>query len=292
MKHKLATLLICMSIGLTGCSNKTFNTAVEQGNEALSNKDYSKAEASFRLALAEKNDDSIFKLNEQTIKISSILNYIKNKEYDKALDACKAIEKDGFANDLIKKDISDLKKDIEAFQSKSSLEEEKTEVSNPSKDDTTNQNKSEDPIEKAKNAIYKSEGLSSSSIKLTYQPSSNLGTVISNDIKNKYYVFTIENLSDGTEWDSYLIVDKSSFAVFDMDMYGNIQQANAKKTDTKNISDEYTCLVYKDCTIDFVHGHDEEGNWTPEDANGERGYGVCVECGECVVGNDPHACFE
>lgn len=241
MKHKLATLLICMSIGLTGCTNKTFNTAVEQGNESLANKDYIKAEASFRLALAEKNDESIFKLNEQTSKIISIQGYIKNKDYDKALDECKSIEKDGFSNDLIKKDVSDLKKEISDLQEKLTVDEdkkdEKVDVSDTSKDDTPKETSSEDPIEKAKNYIYKSKGLSSNSVKLIYQPSSNLGTIISNDIKDKYYVFTVENLSDGTEWDSYLIVDKSSFKVLDMDMYGNVQQSQSNNSSSNQTYD-------------------------------------------------------
>lgn len=235
MKHKLATLLICMSIGLTGCSNKTFNAAVEQGNEALANKDYSKAEASFRLALLEKNDDLIFKLNEQTNKIISILDYIENKEYDKALDECKEIEKDGFSNDLIKNDVTNIKKDIEKGKKLDSdvvNQESKTvEINNTKDDNKYNKEKqikqtpsdAQDDIDLARATIYQCRELSYKEVDVQYQPPSSLGTAISDDIKNTYYIFLVEDLADGTIRDTYIIVDKTYFTVNDMDMYGNIQ---------------------------------------------------------------------
>lgn len=227
MKINLIVPLICIAITLTGCSKKNFDNAVKQGNDSLAKKEYTKAEASFRLALAEKNDDEIFKLNEQTNNIISILEYIEDKELDKALKLCKEIEDQGFANDLIKKDIQDIKieagKEVDKVKLQNDIDKKElsTNSKNISKDKEVNTEK--DPIEKAKDAIYSARGLSSNKVKLNYYPSSDLGTIISNDIKNKYYVFGVENKSDGTEWDSYLIVDKNSYNVLDMDMYGNVQ---------------------------------------------------------------------
>ncbi len=234
MKIKLIWCLLCMSIVLTGCSNKNFDNAVNQGNEALANKEYTKAEASFRLALAEKNDDEIFKLNEQTNKMIQILKYIEDKDFEKASKICSEIEKDGFSNDLIKTDIKEIKKEIDKLQKNQneSKEEAKPKDDEIEKKQDKNENTKKDPIEKAKEAIYSSRGLSSKKVKLKYYPSSDLGTIISNDIKNKYYVFGIENLSDNTEWDSYLIVNKNSYEVLDMDMYGNIQGNQSNNVST------------------------------------------------------------
>ncbi|WP_270505630.1 hypothetical protein [Paraclostridium sordellii] len=236
MKIKLIWCLLCMSIVLTGCSNKNFDNAVNQGNEALANKEYTKAEASFRLALAQKNDDEIFKLNEQTNKIIQILRYIEDNDFEKALKTYNEIEKDGFANDLIKNDIKEIKKEIDKLQKNQneSKEEVKSKDDKMEKKQGENENIKKDPIEKAKEAIYSARELSSKKVKLKYYPSSELGTIISNDIKNKYYVFGIENLADNTNWDSYLIVNKNSYEVLDMDMYGNIQgiQQNNMATET------------------------------------------------------------
>ena len=234
MRIKLIGIFLCTSIMLSGCSNKTFNNAVNQGNEALANKDYTKAESSFRLALAEKNDDKVFKLNEQTNEIIQILKYIEDKDFEKALKICKEIEKDGFANDLIKNDIKEIKKEIDNLQKNQneSKEEVKHKDSKKEKKQIKTEITKKDPIEKAKEAIYSSRGLSANSEKLIYYPISHLGMIISNDIKNKYYVFGVENLTDNTTWDSYLIVNKNSYEVLDMDMYGNIQGIQSNNVST------------------------------------------------------------
>lgn len=202
MKRKLIGIFVCTSIMLSGCSDKNFDNAVSQGNEALANKDYTKAEASFRLALAEKNDEEIFKLNEQTNKMIQILSYIEDKDFEKSIKICNEIEKDGFVNDLIKSDIKEIKKEIDKLQKNQNeaKEEVKPKDDKIEKQQGKNENIKKDPIEKAKEAIYSARELSSKKVKLKYYPSSELGTIISNDIKNKYYVFGIENLSDNTNW--------------------------------------------------------------------------------------------
>lgn len=298
MKQIFIMLAMCFLILLTGCSNKEFDNAVNEGNIALANKEYVKAESNFRLALSKKNDPEIFKLNDQTSKIVLIKQYQKDKNYDKALDLCTELEKEEFINDLVKNDVIKLKKDIEKDKTvlDSQKKEQDKQVSKNKENPPSSKNNNDDLIKKAKNAIYKATGTSSSSVKLNYNKPSNLGTIFTDDMKNKYYIFSGVNISDEMPWDTYTLVDKNTFEVFEMAPNGEIfkpfNNTSAKDTQSKNTPETYKCLVYTDCTIDFVHGHDDEGNWTPEDENGERGYGVCIDCGECVVGNDPHACFE
>lgn len=293
MKQILITLAVCISISLTGCTNKKFDNAVEEGNSALASKEYSKAESNFRLALAEKNDKEIFKLNDQTSKLVEIQNLMKDNNYDKALAICKELEEAGFANDLIKSDVANIKKDIEKTKSK------KDEFNNDRKAEDVKKKKNdteENLIQKARNAVYKATGTSPKSVKFTYNEKSTLGTIFTNDMKNQYYVFSGMNIADETEWDSYTLVDKNTFEVFEMsptgEIYSTSNNEDKSNTSSKGSSNTYKCPKYSDCKIDFVHGHDAEGNWTPEDENGERGYGVCGNCGECIVGNDSHVCNE
>lgn len=299
MKQICIILSICFAMALTGCDCKEFNNAIKAGDTALANKDYVTAESSFRLALSKKNDPDVFKLTNQISNIIKIQQYQKDKNYDNALSLCKELEKEGFINDLIKNDIMNLKNDIEKDKSKfdEQQKEQTNQVSTVKEKDSNakNTSTSEDSIQKAKNAIYKATETSSNSVKLTYNNPSSLGTIFTNNIKNQYYVFSGFNVSDGTEWDTYTLVDKNTFEVLEMSPMGEIYSISMSKPANNSVSESsnepYKCLVYNDCEIDFIHGHDDEGNWTPENQNGERAYGVCMECGEGVMGNDPHPCY-
>ncbi|XTR39314.1 hypothetical protein ACQQ2T_15510 (plasmid) [Paraclostridium tenue] len=231
MKQIFITLVFCLLTFLTGCSNKEFDNAVNKGNIALSNKEYVKAESNFRLALSKKNDPEIFKLTDQTSKIVSIQQYQKDKNYSKALDLCNELEKEGFVNDLIKNDVINLKEEIEKDKklNLSKIDQESTTVkvndNKSNKDQQIKQPHSDnnDDIDLARATIYQSRELSYKEVDVQYQPPSSLGTAISDDIKNNYYIFLVEDLIHGITWDTYIIVDKTYFTVNDMDMYGNIQ---------------------------------------------------------------------
>lgn len=298
MKQICIMLAICFAIILTGCDSKEFSNAVKEGDAALANKDYVKAESNFRLALSKKNDSDIFKLTNQISSIVKLQQYQKDKNYDNALSLCNELEKEGFINDLIKNDVINLKKEIEKDKSKfdEQQKEQANQVTTVKKKDSNSKNTStpEDPIQKARNAIYKATGTSSNSVKLTYNKPSSLGTIFTNNMKNQYYVFSVVNISDGTEWDTYTLVDKNTFEVLEMSTIGEISSISTSKSTNNSVSkssnEHYKCLVYNDCKIDFIHGHDNEGNWTPEDENGEREYGVCIECGWGIVGNEEHIC--
>lgn len=234
MRFRVIVVYICIVICVVGCNSNRYNESIKEGNEYLADKNYIEAEKSYRLALTEKNDKDIFKTTEQIGNIIGIKNDIKNNEYNKALDKCNKIDKEGYGNDLIRQDISGLKKDIELeIKNKKIKEEEKnnTEANNKSNESIPNNKKEninsnkvseEDNIKYAKLTILQISALSEDEVKITYISPSDLGTAMSDDIKNNYYIFKIYNLSDGTTWDTYYSVNKNSNGIYEMDMNGNI----------------------------------------------------------------------
>lgn len=238
MKLKAIVVYVCIAISLVGCSSNKYKESIEKGNEYLASKEYTKAKESFRLALTEQNDKEVFKLTEQIGSIIDIQDKIKNKEYDKALDICNQVNKNGYSNDIIRKDVNKLKKDIQlsveysskdvnkdkAVPNENSIKENTKEKTNDNliKDNLNNSCTSND----AKLGLYKclEPDYYQSDIKLIYVPSSELGDIIPNDIKVNYYVFRVEDRNYGTEWDFYYIYNKEKGTAFKMDMNGNISE--------------------------------------------------------------------
>lgn len=70
---------------LFGCSNETFDKAVEQGKLALANKEYIKASASFEIALKEKKDEEIQTLQKQSSKMEEALTAKEKLDVDNAI---------------------------------------------------------------------------------------------------------------------------------------------------------------------------------------------------------------
>lgn len=238
-----STCIVVSLFGLTGCNDSTrYTESIQEGKEYLASKEYTKAEESFRLALTEQEDKDISKLTEQVESIIDIQHSISNKEYDKALSICNQVEKNGYSNDIIKRDITKLKDDIQkAIVSNKDTDKDKEakEVSSSnSNNDNTKEKDNNTPNEKtnnstennydslstAKSALYKGleDTYTQEDIKLVNVPVSELGDVVSQEIKEYYYVFKVLDRNDGTQWDFYYIYDKRDGSAFRMDMNGNV----------------------------------------------------------------------
>jgi hypothetical protein len=88
---KLLTTIALMLLIITGCGNGDFDKAMEEGKSALTNKEYTKALASFESALSEKKDDQEAKtLVEQT---KAMIEAVKLKQETKLAEAMKSFEK-------------------------------------------------------------------------------------------------------------------------------------------------------------------------------------------------------
>ncbi|HDR4897244.1 hypothetical protein CON74_13430 [Bacillus thuringiensis] len=70
---------------LFGCSNETFDKAVEQGKLALANKEYTNANASFEIALKEKKDEEVQTLQKQASKMEKALIAKEKLDIDDAI---------------------------------------------------------------------------------------------------------------------------------------------------------------------------------------------------------------
>lgn len=70
---------------LFGCSNETFDKAVEQGKLALANKEYTSANASFEIALKEKKDEEVQTLQKQASKMEKALIAKEKLDIDNAI---------------------------------------------------------------------------------------------------------------------------------------------------------------------------------------------------------------
>ncbi|WP_180945935.1 hypothetical protein, partial [Burkholderia pseudomallei] len=229
-------------ISMTGCNSTKYNESIEQGNKYLASKEYTKAEESFRLALTEKEDKDVSKLTEQIENIIEIQGFIKNKEYDKALSLCNQVDKNGYINEIIKKDITKFKDDIqkaiasnkdidkdkevkEVSTSNSSNDNTKEKDNNTSNEKTNNSTQDNyDSVDMARASLYKGleDTYTQEDIKLVNLPVSELGDIVSQEIKEYYYVFKVLDRNDGTEWDFYYIYDKRNGCAYQMDMYGNV----------------------------------------------------------------------
>ncbi|PGZ08363.1 hypothetical protein COE30_13310 [Bacillus cereus] len=88
---KLLTVIGLTFLMLAGCSDGNFEKAMDEGNTALTNKEYKTALSSFEKALDEKKDDSDVKvLVEQT---KAMIEAMKLKEETKVEESIKSFEK-------------------------------------------------------------------------------------------------------------------------------------------------------------------------------------------------------
>ncbi|GAB6418946.1 hypothetical protein bcgnr5390_54820 [Bacillus luti] len=88
---KLLTVMGLTFLMLAGCSNGNYEKAMDEGNTAITNKEYKTALSSFEKALDEKKDDSDVKvLVEQT---KAMIEAVKLKEETKVEESVKSFEK-------------------------------------------------------------------------------------------------------------------------------------------------------------------------------------------------------
>ncbi|UDW03880.1 hypothetical protein FHQ13_027960 (plasmid) [Bacillus cereus] len=84
-KFLMSFSILLIATLLFGCSNETFDKAVEQGKLALANKEYTNANASFEIALKEKKDEKVQTLQKQASKMEKALIAKEKLDIDNAI---------------------------------------------------------------------------------------------------------------------------------------------------------------------------------------------------------------
>ncbi|MFB5560168.1 hypothetical protein [Bacillus cereus] len=84
-KFLMSFSILLIATLLFGCSNETFDKAVEQGELALANKEYTNANASFEIALKEKKDEEVQTLQKQASKMEKALIAKEKLDIDNAI---------------------------------------------------------------------------------------------------------------------------------------------------------------------------------------------------------------
>ncbi|MED3447749.1 hypothetical protein P4483_28165 [Bacillus thuringiensis] len=84
-KFLMSFSILLIATLLFGCSNETFDKAVEQGKLALANKEYTNANASFEIALKEKKDEEVQTLQKQASKMEKALIAKEKLNIDNAI---------------------------------------------------------------------------------------------------------------------------------------------------------------------------------------------------------------
>ncbi|WP_088312972.1 hypothetical protein [Bacillus cereus] len=84
-KFLMSFSILLIATLLFGCSNETFDKAVEKGKLALANKEYANASASFEIALKEKKDEEVQTLQKQASKMEVALDEKEKLEIDNAI---------------------------------------------------------------------------------------------------------------------------------------------------------------------------------------------------------------
>jgi hypothetical protein len=124
MKNLAVALLTILL--LTGCSNETYDKAMEQGKLAVAKQEYNKALGLFELALEEKPDNKEAKrAYNHLVALSGIDEDIKNRKWDDALSKANKLLKEKNIAAAVKKDLKeyiriaeDGKKQVQAVMEK------------------------------------------------------------------------------------------------------------------------------------------------------------------------------
>ena len=111
IKKYLIIPVLAMTL-MTGCGNKTFDKAMDEGKLAIASKEYEKAEGMFSLAIEEKKDDK--EANALYNQIQKLIEAMKLKEEGKVEEVvalCDDIEKIESESEAIKKEANILKEE-------------------------------------------------------------------------------------------------------------------------------------------------------------------------------------
>ena len=115
MRSKQFVAIVLLStMMLTGCGNKTFDKAMEEGKLALASKEYEKASGLFGLAVEEKSNDKEAKeLKEGTEKIISINKLNSDGNLEEAINLCDEFENLNIKSGIILKEVENIKKELQ-----------------------------------------------------------------------------------------------------------------------------------------------------------------------------------
>lgn len=168
-KTKLITIILLVIMSMMGCQLKQvedqeqeqpsiFNKSVEEGKLAMADEDYEKASNMFKLALEERQDDEISKLNKQcelVIKLVEESEKLEDTEYtdkislekdlNNILEICEEIINIDSDSKLIKDKVKEAKKELD----KAKLELEK--VKNENKQEVSSNIETEQKVNSQSN---------------------------------------------------------------------------------------------------------------------------------------------
>ncbi len=117
MKIKKYIIVPLLSLALlTGCSNETFDKAMEEGKIAVASKEYDKAQNLFGLAVEEnKKDEEANKLYSQTQKLVEAEKLKEEGKIEKSVNLCNEISKIDSESDVVKKQVIELRKELKGL---------------------------------------------------------------------------------------------------------------------------------------------------------------------------------
>ncbi|PWN11892.1 hypothetical protein CU072_30395 [Bacillus thuringiensis] len=117
-KFLMSFSILLIATLLFGCSNETFDKAVEQGKLALANKEYTNANASFEIALKEKKDEEVQTLQKQASNMEKALIAKEKLDIDNAIKLFDQVStmKDGL--EMVKNDAKKEKETLTQYKDK------------------------------------------------------------------------------------------------------------------------------------------------------------------------------
>ena len=109
---KIITIITILYVGFIGYNNFSFDKSMEDGKEAIINKEYREAKNLFEKAVEKKSDSrEALALYRQTDKLIEIINLEKENNLDEAINLCKNINNIGSEDKLIKNIVNNLKEE-------------------------------------------------------------------------------------------------------------------------------------------------------------------------------------
>ena len=109
---KIITIITILYVGFIGYNNFSFDKSMEDGKEAIINKEYREAKNLFEKAVEKKSDSrEALALYRQTDKLIEIINLEKENNLDEAINLCKNINNIGSEDKLIQNIVNNLKEE-------------------------------------------------------------------------------------------------------------------------------------------------------------------------------------
>jgi len=109
-------IIFASTMLLTGCGNRMFNKAVEQGKLAMAGMEYEKAKASFELALEEKEDDEVKAMLEEVNNMVAGLKAKENDDIEEAIEYFSKITREDNIFPTMAEEADDISRELEKVQ--------------------------------------------------------------------------------------------------------------------------------------------------------------------------------